>query len=350
MDGGPANLPPYFIIQRSSKLLLSFVFFLLIPSVISLSPVPIRDDLSFLQIRNPGHIDSNHLNPSSSEVPSSSPDNAAVTESTIPSVQPPTDDDDDDLYINDDDTDKQYASGEHFEREQRIKRQRMKERKWLAEGLANRWGDNATSVEDMHNQNIHPIKGSRHALLWRYQFGTIIFVLIAVYIVQLLVDFKGRKTFSLYSRPSTCLMLGANFRGLGETKLVSFARFFTCAFLHAHIFHLISNVLSIYASWMYFSIGPGMKDKNIWVFHWTFPIFMLTAFFGSVYSYQTTLKHCGFSIGASGGCLGLSSSFLLLAVRFEGVPQHRKFQLIMTVVSIVASCVPWDTICKSSIK
>lgn len=255
---------------------------------------------------------------------------------------------DDDLYWDMEGNDKEYFSGEQFEYEQELRRKRAFEKKWIAEGLANQAGSNGTTTVWVGSQ-VHPTKGNRHTFLWRYQFGPIILALVAMYILQVLIDFKYRKSFSLHCRPSTCLMLGANFRGLGETKLVSCARFITSSLLHAHIFHLFSNTLSIFAAWMYFSLGPGMKQENIWVYHWTFPVFLSTAFCGSFYSYHTTLKYSGFSIGASGGCLGLTSAFLALAVRIEGVPANRRFHLIFTVLSILGSCIPWDSICKSRV-
>lgn len=192
----------------------------------------------------------------------------------------------------------------------------------------------------------HPIKKGRHPLLWKYQFATLIFALFGMYGIQLLIDFKAQKTWNLNSKPSTCLMMGANVKGLDLALPSTCARFFTCAFLHAHIFHLVFNALSIYAAWLYFSVGPGRGDAHVWVYHWTFPVFMVTAFLGSLYSYFSTLEASLFSIGGSGGCLGLCSAFLIFALRFEGIPRYRRLQLTLTVVSIVTSCIPWEAFCK----
>lgn len=193
---------------------------------------------------------------------------------------------------------------------------------------------------------VHPTLPGRSLWLWQYQFVLIIGYMTALYLVQTVIDFIVRKRLRPYVRMATCLMLGANFRQLGsKTRILHFARFFTSPFIHCHVFHLLANTLTVTSAWTFLATIPSSIRDGVWVYHWTFPLFMLCAVMGSAYSYVTTLKSIGMSIGGSGGCLGLTTGFVTTALFLEGLPPHKRWGFMVVVLVVIVSCVPWECVC-----
>lgn len=83
----------------------------------------------------------------------------------------------------------------------------------------------------------------------------------------------------------------------------SFLTFFTSAFLHADIIHLLSNMLFL------FVFGPAVEDYlgKFW-----YPVFYASAAFGSGLLHMLLTGTCIPTIGASGAIMGVMGGFLLL--------------------------------------
>jgi membrane associated rhomboid family serine protease len=83
----------------------------------------------------------------------------------------------------------------------------------------------------------------------------------------------------------------------------SFLTFFTSAFLHADIIHLLSNMLFL------FVFGPAVEDYlgKLW-----YPVFYFAAAFGSGLLHMFLAGSCIPTIGASGAIMGVMGGFLLL--------------------------------------
>ncbi len=83
----------------------------------------------------------------------------------------------------------------------------------------------------------------------------------------------------------------------------SFLTFFTSAFLHADIIHLLSNMLFL------FVFGPAVEDYlgKFW-----YPVFYAAAAFGSGLLHMLLTGTCIPTIGASGAIMGVMGGFLLL--------------------------------------
>lgn len=178
------------------------------------------------------------------------------------------------------------------------------------------------------------------------QYVEIVVTMGIIYLVQVVIDLIRTRKFRYHASPSTCLMLGANFRGLGETQLSKYARFLTSIWLHAHPIHLVCNVLALSLAVTFFLAGPGKLEHNKWLCNWIVLVFMVSSFVGSFYSYRTTLKNYGFSLGASGGCVGVVTAFTSLTVTVGGIRGVQ--DVFMALAIIVFSCVPPEKLCKKT--